>query len=249
MNICKLLINTNIAITLMSVGQVAFANDNKLSNIYLDKYDETIDHYFCYPYSCESEKRNYSKDEDRYKYLGKPLKYSLELLKTYTTTTDSHCKVLNQNPQPNETATWNGNCINGFASGKGTLQWYENGKKTDVVIANFHNGKKTGKGKYIYANGDIYEGDYLNGKKQIKGKYTWLNGSFYIGRYKDSKANGYGKLTLVKSDKNTIVEYSQKGKGHWQGDVYIVQGIFKDNALVLECNSEIDCQQKQANQK
>ncbi len=58
--------------------------------------------------------------------------------------------------------------------------------------------------------------------------------------------NGYGTLTLVKSDTDTIAEYRQEGKGHWQGDVYIVQGIFKNGDATLECNSEIDCQKKQA---
>ncbi len=88
MNIQKLLIHMSVVITLTSISQFSFANDNTSS-----KYDETITHFFCYPYSCRSEKSDYSKD--KYVYLGEPLKYSLELLETYTTTTDSHCKVLN----------------------------------------------------------------------------------------------------------------------------------------------------------
>ncbi len=213
---------------------------------------------------------------------------------TYITSTDSHCKVHNPYPQPNETVTWSGQCVNGFANGKGTVQWYQNGKKTDVFVGNFYNGKMHGKGKVVYANGGFYEGDYFNGnlhgkgkmtwengityqgdwkngkthgkgklilpngdifegnfinnKINGKGKYIWANGSTYIGGYKNDEKNGYGKLTLQRS--NTIIDRLKiENTGHWQGDVYIVQGIFKDGTLKIECSSPTECKKKQANQK
>ncbi len=186
---------------------------------------------------------------------------------TYITSTDSHCKVENTRPLANETVTWNGKCVNGFANGRGTVQWYQNGEKTSTFIGNLRNGKMHGKGKAIWSSGNIYEGDWVNGKQEGKGKKTWAdgyvyqgeysngkqngqgkirqaNGSVYQGGWLDSKPNGYGKLTLVKND-NLIDYWKPRNQGHWQGDVYIVQGIFKDDDLEIECSSVEECEQKQ----
>ena len=37
-----------------------------------------------------------------------------------------------------------------------------------------------GKGKYIFSNGDEYEGDFYNDKLHGKGKMTFKNGNFYL---------------------------------------------------------------------
>ncbi len=162
---------------------------------------------------------------------------------TYTTTSNNHCKVLNQNPQPNETATWNGDCVNGFANGKGTLQWYENGEKTDVFMGNFRQGERHGKGKVTSTNGESYEGDWLNGQKHGKGKYIWANGSSYIGDYQEGERSGFGKLTLIKEDSG-LKDWVQHDLGRWQGDVYVVQGIFAHDNLEIKCSSVKECEKK-----
>ena len=38
-----------------------------------------------------------------------------------------------------------------------------------------------GKGKYSYADGNVYEGDWKDGKKHGKGKYSWASGDVYEG--------------------------------------------------------------------
>lgn len=40
--------------------------------------------------------------------------------------TDKGCKVWNPNPQPNESVTWSGECVDGKANGNGILTWYKN---------------------------------------------------------------------------------------------------------------------------
>ena len=47
-----------------------------------------------------------------------------------------------------------------------------------------------GKGKFTYANGNVYEGDYHNDKRHGKGKYTLANGDVYEGNFQDDKRNG-----------------------------------------------------------
>ncbi len=145
------------------------------------------------------------------------------LTKNYITSTDSHCKVSNPTPKENETITWSGECVNGFANGKGTVQWYQNGKKTSTFIGNLRNGEMNGKGKILFDNGNTY-----------------------IGNFKQDMKNGYGKLTLVKDNETikAINSWEKNNRGHWQGDVYVIQGIFKNGTLEIACSSPKQCKQK-----
>lgn len=134
------------------------------------------------------------------------------LANTWTTTSNNNCKTYNINPQPNETATWSGECKDGYVHGQGTLQWYENGKPTDT-----------------------YVGSYSQGKQHGKGVYTWADGSKYDGEYKDGIRHGLGKLTLVRGN-NGIASWQKSNWGEWRGDVYVVQGEFYENKLSWKLN-------------
>ena len=56
---------------------------------------------------------------------------------------------------------------------------YHNGKYEGDYI----NGKREGKGIYIYNSGDKYEGEYKNDLKDGYGIYTYSNGDVYEGYY------------------------------------------------------------------
>ena len=43
------------------------------------------------------------------------------LANNWTTTSNNNCKAYNSNPVPNETATWSGECKDGYVHGQGTL--------------------------------------------------------------------------------------------------------------------------------
>ncbi|EAY05107.1 meichroacidin, putative [Trichomonas vaginalis G3] len=53
-------------------------------------------------------------------------------------------------------------------------------------------GQRSGYGKMIFSNGDIYEGMYLNGMRNGKGRYTWKKGGMYEGEYVNHKRQGFG---------------------------------------------------------
>ena len=154
------------------------------------------------------------------------------LANNWTTTSNNDCKVYNDNPQPNETATWSGECKDGYVHGQGTLQWYKNGKPNESYVGSYSQGKRHGKGIYTWASGGKYDGEYKDGKMHGKGIYTWANGSKYDGEQKDNKRHGLGKLTLVKGD-SAIASYGNDGE--WQGDTYIVQGEFVNGNPTLQC--------------
>lgn len=54
--------------------------------------------------------------------------------------TDKGCKVWNPSPQPNESVTWSGECVDGKAHGNGILQWYQNRIESSQNIITTKNG-------------------------------------------------------------------------------------------------------------
>ena len=192
----------------------------------------------------------------------------------WITTSNNNCKVYSYVPKaysPN-TATWFGECKDGYVHGQGTLQWYKNGEPKGIYVGSFSQGKFHGKGIYTWPNGSKYDGEYKDDKKHGKGIFTWSNGDKYDGEYKDDKfhgkgiytfangskydgeykydkKHGLGKLTLVKGD-NGIAFYANKGKGKWQGDTYIVQGEFVNGKHTLQCElNQKACDKARAEQK
>lgn len=47
-------------------------------------------------------------------------------------------------------------------------------------------------------NGDVFEGSFVRGVKSGRGEYVWADGDKYVGNYVDGKRHDEkGKLTLV----------------------------------------------------
>lgn len=131
------------------------------------------------------------------------------------------CKVFSiANSQPNETITWSGPCVNGFANGRGVLQWFTDGKPSlrvegsfvngkqhgrSVITAargikfegNFVHGKRHGRGIFTMINGDRYERNYINGNAHGSDVYTWANGDRFEGNWANGKPHGFGTLTYA----------------------------------------------------
>jgi len=77
----------------------------------------------------------------------------------------------------------------------------------------FHCGMMSGKGKYIWRNGIIYEGDFLNNEIIGSGKYIWpnrtpnhilsvndsLESATYEGEVYKGMRNGVGKFKSFKT--------------------------------------------------
>jgi hypothetical protein len=84
-----------------------------------------------------------------------------------------------------------GDYVDDRQTGKGKYTWF-NG---DVYEGDFVDGMRTGKGKLTWANGDVYEGDWVDGKRTGKGKLIWANGDVYEGDWVDSKRTGKGQFS------------------------------------------------------
>ena len=58
------------------------------------------------------------------------------------------------------------------------------------------NGESNGYGKYIYADGAVYEGEFKNNMAHGKGKMTDADGETYEGEFKEGERHGRGKCVL-----------------------------------------------------
>ena len=138
-------------------------------------------------------------------------------------------ELLYVSPEKEENAGYSGSAMypkdkydrNNKEEGKGKYV-YANGAIYEGV---WKDGKPEGKGKCVYANGAIYEGDWKDGKPEGKGKYIFTNGDTYEGDWKDDKPEGKGKDVYADG---VIYEGDYKngkkeGKGKFidaNGDIY-----------------------------
>lgn len=166
-------------------------------------------------------------------------------------TSNNNCKVVdNHTSTSDEKATWSGECQDGWASGKGTLQWYKAGKSDGQYVGEYVKGKQQGQGTYTLANGDKYVGEWKEGRKQGQGTYTWADGSKYVGGWWSDQFQGLGKLTIPKSNTKAIeswenlenasytADWRSYGRGKWVGDIYVAEGSFSNNKLEFACDSK-----------
>jgi hypothetical protein len=114
--------------------------------------------------------------------------------------TDKKSKAKVWSPYPVITVEWSGGAKDGFANGKGTMKWFEDGVLSEKVEGTFVKGKAEGKctfemydkhGKSAISGTAVFK----NGKAEGQGEITWADGRKYKGEIKNGKENGHGVLT------------------------------------------------------
>jgi len=81
--------------------------------------------------------------------------------------------------------------------------------KGDQYSGNWHQDKKHGFGKYVWADGDVYEGQWHADLRHAEGTCTYANGDKYTGEWQNDMRHGWGRL--VWADGNTF-------EGGWKND-------------------------------
>jgi hypothetical protein len=115
-----------------------------------------------------------------------------EPTKSATVADKNGCKVYNPMPQENESISWDGDCIGGFANGKGTLNWYINGELMEYYSGEMRNGWAEGHGIYTSKDGTQYDGEWLKSKQNGLGVQENANGSAYDGEWVEGQPHGQG---------------------------------------------------------
>ena len=93
--------------------------------------------------------------------------------------------------------------MNGRADGKGEIVWryLKNGEwKGSSYTGAMRDGKRHGRGVYVWPSGSRYEGDSRDDKQHGRGVKLWANGDRYEGERKNDKKHGRGIFTLANGD-------------------------------------------------
>jgi hypothetical protein len=106
------------------------------------------------------------------------------------------CRVSSPWSLPKESVTWNGSCVDGFASGEGSLAWFASGQPAGHYTGPMSHGRPDGIGTYSYANGDQFQGEFWQGHYDGPGTYTFANGAMYVGDFVRGKSTQSGTLRL-----------------------------------------------------
>jgi len=102
------------------------------------------------------------------------------------------CKIANPFPQPGETVTWNGQCVNGLADGQGVMQWFIDGKPMDRYEGNLSQGWAEGEGTLV-REGGRYAGEWKRSTQDGRGRFEAPDGSWYEGEWKEGQPHGQGR--------------------------------------------------------
>ena len=138
--------------------------------------------------------------------------------------------------------TWNGNCVNNYANGKGFLTTFNNnGEELYKIEVEIKNGKIEGFAKITflknnYLKNGTYEGEVNDLSFNGKGKITY-NNQQYEGNFVNGVLTGKGRyLNILKEDiyEGTFVDWKYNGNGKYiwgknsnsYGQIY--EGEFKD---------------------
>eukprot|EP00747_Dinoflagellata_sp_TGD_P212155 gnl/TRDRNA2_/TRDRNA2_85277_c0_seq2.p1 gnl/TRDRNA2_/TRDRNA2_85277_c0~~gnl/TRDRNA2_/TRDRNA2_85277_c0_seq2.p1 ORF type:complete len:506 (+),score=100.69 gnl/TRDRNA2_/TRDRNA2_85277_c0_seq2:120-1637(+) len=85
----------------------------------------------------------------------------------------------------------------------------------DLYEGQWFNDKKEGHGTYTDADGHRYEGEFKNDKREGKCSFIYFDGSKYEGSYVNDKKEGFGIFTYADGQK--YVGYWKNGKRHGNG--------------------------------
>jgi hypothetical protein len=103
------------------------------------------------------------------------------------------CKVWNPQPSTGEAVRWNGPCKDGFADGKGVLDWLRGGSQYERDEGLWRAGRQTGEGTQTWPGGQ-YKGHFSESLPHGKG--VLISGDArYDGAFLNGKPNGKGALT------------------------------------------------------
>jgi hypothetical protein len=130
------------------------------------------------------------------------------------------CRLAAVNPAPARPPSWTGRCKDGYAEGKGVLEWIDAADQHYQLEAEFvagrvagegtlhapdgsvytgtlSNGIPDGHGHFLQHDGTQYEGDVRMGKVEGMAEAMYPNGNSYKGEFKNGKRDGIGTLTYA----------------------------------------------------
>ena len=109
----------------------------------------------------------------------------------------------------------------------GSGQYFRN--DGSIYKGSFFDGLPQGNGQEIFKNESRFTGFYLAGKKK-HGKFLWKNGNFYQGDFHDDLFHGYGVYKW--GNERTYEGNWKEGKMDGKGKLVLVDGSYYDGEFV-----------------
>ena len=124
------------------------------------------------------------------------------------------CYVWNFDPQPDETATWTGECSAGFAKGAGTLTWIDH-EGSQEHQASRRYGQPHGESLVRNSVGWVHEGPHRFGKRHGAWIERTADGAVLEGPYVDGEENGHWVERFESGNVAEGTYVDGERDGHW----------------------------------
>ncbi len=135
------------------------------------------------------------------------------------------CQIWNNQPEAEESVTWDGTCSGGKLHGRGKLEWtyrHAGQRKKATYEGGYRNGKMHGPGVYVWPDGARYEGGWKEDDYHGQGTHTWPGVGSYKGEWRNHTFHGQGVH---------IWAGGNRYEGKWQAGKPHGYGIFHDRKL------------------
>lgn len=110
------------------------------------------------------------------------------------------CRLAAVKPAPAAPPTWSGGCKDGYAEGKGVLEWRTDKGDAYRLSATLHAGVVQGEGELRYPNGGEYTGTLQDGVPEGHGYYHAVNGNQFQGEIHAGLFDGPGEILYYTGD-------------------------------------------------
>lgn len=145
------------------------------------------------------------------------------------------CLLFNAAAQPGDTASWTGDCVDGYASGVGTATFTHDGQ-TQSFTAIFARGViPDGHAVTRWGNGWSYEGETAGGRFHGAGILTTNTNDRFEGQWSLGKLNGFGVLRRANGERYAGDWKDNKPNGSGElrhPDGTLIAGTFLEGKLV-----------------
>lgn len=136
------------------------------------------------------------------------------------------CRIAGFESKPARSPSWNGGCKDGYADGKGVVEWRDDKDKPLKLEATMKAGRIEGEATLRYPDGTLYIGTVVQGIPDGRGYFRWTDGSQYEGDVRRAEIEGNGHMLFETG--NDYNGQWKDGKRHGTGtETFILGGRYE----------------------
>lgn len=144
------------------------------------------------------------------------------------------CKVWYKHYFLEDSITWSGKCVEGYAEGKGTLLGFTKGKLTSVYKGNLKMGKPHGKGKFDLGFGRKLNGNFSHGEPLFLKKRLLMRLQKNIVSNTDTN-----EIYVGDNNQKVLYYHALLPKEEIRGAVFLLPGTWETTEHTLSSNQAL----------